>query len=114
MAQLHANGRLRTLMLPNPLLASAFMRRGVRLWIIARLAISGLVILAGDDPFSLPFAMMAVFILVCALLGHVEKHRNHERELLGNFGIKRRVFGLFFLGPALAGELLVRGLASLA
>lgn len=114
MAQLDANGRLRTMMFPNPLLASAFLRRGIRLWIIARLAISGLVFLAGDDPFRLPIATMAVFTLVCALLGHVEMHLNHERDLLGNLGIKRRIVGLFFLGPALAGELLVRGLASLA
>lgn len=101
-----------TTMLPNRLVATLMLRRGARLWLIARVAISGLIFLAGDDPLRLPISTTVGVLLICVTLGYVELHLNHERDLLGNLGIKRRSVGALFFGPALLGELLVRGVAS--
>ncbi|MCC7054634.1 MAG: hypothetical protein IT355_15290 [Gemmatimonadaceae bacterium] len=51
-------------------------------------------------------------LLICVTLGYVELHLNHERDLIGNLGIKRRQLFGYFLGPALLGELVVRGVAA--
>ena len=99
-------------MLPNRLVATLMLRRGTRLWMLARAAISGLIFLSGDDPFRLPVSTTVGVLLICLTLGYVEMHLNHERDLLGNLGIKRRSVAVFFLGPALVGELVVRGVAS--
>lgn len=99
-------------MLPNRLLASLMLRRAARLWLIARVAISGLIFLAGDDPFRLPFSTTVGVLLICVTLGYVEMHLNHERDWLANLGVKRRTVAGIMLGPALLGELLVRGVAS--
>ena len=98
-------------MLPNRLVATLMLRRGTRLWILARVAISGLILLAGDDPFRLPFSTTVGVLLICLTLGYIEIHLNHERDLLGNLGIKRRSLAVFLLGPALVGELVVRSVA---
>jgi len=99
-------------MLPNRLVATLMLRRGTRLWMLARVAISGLIFLSGDDPFRLPVSTTVGVLLICLTLAYVEMHLNHERDLLGNLGIKRRSVAVFFLGPALVGELVVRGVAS--
>ncbi len=99
-------------MLPNLLLTTLLLRRGTRLWVIARVAISGLIVLSGDDPFRLPFSTSVGVLLICVTLGYVELHLNHERDLFGNLGIKRRSVAGFLLGPALLGELCVRIVAS--
>ena len=51
-------------------------------------------------------------LLICVTFGYVELHLNHERDLFGNLGIRRRSVAGLFLGPALLGELVVRGVAS--
>jgi hypothetical protein len=99
-------------MLPNRLLASLMLRRAARLWLIARVAIGGLVFLSGDDPFRLPINTTVGVLAICVTLGYVEMHLNRERDLLGNLGIKRRTLAGIFLGPAVVGELIVRGLAT--
>lgn len=99
-------------MLPNRLVATMMLRRGARLYLIARVAISGLIVLSGDDPFRLPVSTTVGVLFTCITLGYVEMYRNHERDLLGNLGIKRRSIAGFFLVPALVGELIVRGVAA--
>lgn len=99
-------------MLPNRLVATLMLRRGARLWMIARVAISGLIFLSGDDPFRLPISTTVGVLLICVTFGYVELHLNHERDLFGNLGIRRRSVAGLFLGPALLGELVVRGVAS--
>jgi hypothetical protein len=99
-------------MLPSRLLTIALLKRSTRLWILARAALSGLVFLAGTNPLRLPIATTVGVLLICVAVGYVELHINHERDLFGNLGIKRRSLALFFLGPALGGELLIRVAAS--
>lgn len=101
-------------MLPNRLVATMLLRRSTRLWVLARLAFSGLVFLAGDDPFRLPIATTAGVLMICVTLAYIETHLNHERDLLGNLGIKRRTLAVYFLGPALVGEIFIRAAASAA
>lgn len=112
MAHERPNRVASTTMLPNPLVATLMLRRGARLWLIARVAIGGVIFLSGDDPFRLPISTTVGVLLICVTLGYVELHLNHERDLLGNLGLKRRSVGALFFGPALLGELLVRGVAS--
>jgi hypothetical protein len=99
-------------MLPNRLVARLLLQRGSRLWVIARVAIGALIFLSGDDPFQLPMSTTAGVLLICVTLGYVEVHLNHERDLFGNLGIKRRTLAGFFLAPALLGEMLVRVVVS--
>ena len=101
-------------MLPNRLLTTLLLRRGTRLWAITRVTISGLILLAGDDPLRLPVTTTVAVILLCGTLGYVEGHINHERDLLGNLGVRRRSVAPFFFLPALLGELLIRAAASAA
>jgi hypothetical protein len=98
-------------MLPNPLVATLMLRRGARIWFVARSAISGVILLSGDDPLRLPIGTTVAVLLISVTLGYVELYRNHERDLIGNLGVKRRTIGALFLGPALLGELLVRSLS---
>ena len=99
-------------MLPNRLVAMALLRRGARLWAIARVAISGLIFLSGDNPLQLPVTTTVGVLLIAVALGYVELHLNHERDLLGNLGIKRRSVAGFFLAPAFLGEVMVRAVAA--
>ena len=99
-------------MLPNRLLTTLMLRRGARLWMLARVAISGLIFLSGEDPFRLPVSTTVGVLVICVALGYVEMHLNHERDLVANLGIKRRTLAGVFLAPALVGELLVRVVAS--
>ena len=99
-------------MRPNRLLATLMLRRGARLWLVTRVAVVGLIALAGDDPFRLPLITTAGVLLLCIMLCYVETYRNHERDLLGNLGIKRRSLAILFVIPALIGELIVHTMAS--
>lgn len=99
-------------MLPNRLITTLMLRRGARLWMLARVAISGLIFLSGEDPFRLPVSTTVGVLVICVALGYVEMHLNHERDLVANLGIKRRTLAGVFLGPALVGELLLRVVAS--
>ena len=82
------------------------------MWAIARVAISGLIFLSGDDPLQLPVTTTVGVLLIAVALGYVELHLNHERDLLGNLGIKRRSVAGFFLAPAFLGEVMVRAVAA--
>jgi hypothetical protein len=95
----------------NRLVVTTFVTRGVRLWLIVRAALSGLLYLAGTNPLRLPIATTLGVLFIAVTAGYVEVHLNHERDLLGNLGIKRRSLVGFFLVPAMIGELLVRAVA---
>lgn len=99
-------------MIPNRLVATALLTRSTRLWVVTRLTLSALFFLAGTDPLRLPIATTFGVLLLCVGVGYIETHLNHERDLLGNLGIKRRNLAAFFLAPALLGELLIRVIAS--
>jgi hypothetical protein len=94
------------------MLSLALLRRGFRLWVLARLLMSALFFLSQTDPLRLPTMTTVVFVLTCVMLGYVEVHLNHERDLLANLGLGRRVLMPYFLVPAVLGELLIRVVAA--
>ena len=91
----------------NVSIANAMLLRATRLWIVGRVALSGLLILAATDPFRLSVSTTVIFLALCVGMGYLETHINHERDLLANLGVKRRILAMLFLAPAIVGELLV-------
>ncbi len=100
--------------LPGRLLSLAMLRRGLRLWVLARLLMSALFLLSQTDPLRVPTITTVVFVVTCVMLGYIEVHLNHERDLLANLGIRRRALLPLFLVPAVLGELLIRVVAAFA
>lgn len=99
-------------MRPNRLIVATYLRRGTTLWVVKRAALTGLWILAGDDPLHLTFASFIGALVIYVSVGYIETTRRHERDLLGNLGVKRRTLAVFFVVPALVGEGVLRALGS--
>ena len=105
-------------------LRGLFVARGVRLWILARLAVAVALALAAAsggrvaaiEPSALLLLAPPAALLVVALtaaLGLVDVARRGERALLGNFGVSRRRVAAWFAAPAAAGEVAVGVVATI-
>jgi hypothetical protein len=99
-------------MLPNRVIALALLQRGLSLWVVTRIAVSGVLAYAGRDPRRLDAGELVTVSLLCVALGYIETARNRERDLLGNMGIRRRDLALLFLTPVIAGECAVRAVVA--
>lgn len=95
-------------MLPNPLVIRAYLFRGVLLWIVTRVAITSVLLLAGVDAIKLSTAAIVEVVLLIVVLGWIETLRHRERALLGNLGVSPVLLSTFFGAPALLGELVLR------
>lgn len=94
-------------MLPQTLIARAYIARGLRMWFGTRALVTGILLLGASDlRLSLP-AMIQVVTLSIALC-FVDTHRLRERALLGNLGIRPLTLATLFALPALLGELAIR------
>ncbi len=100
-------------MLPHPTITRAFVARGARLWLAARLLVSGTVLLAGMNPLDLAWPAVLLVVAGSFALGALDVHRRHERVLLENLTISRTTVALFFLVPAAAGEIMIALAAAL-
>lgn len=90
----------------------AYLFRGALLWIVARMTLTGALVLAGSDALKLSTAALVEVILLIVALGWLETRRRRERVLLANLGVSPLLLSLFFAGPALFGEFVLRfGLA---
>ena len=102
-------------MRPNRLVVRAFLFRGVLLWIVARAAIAVALVLAGGDALKLSTTALVEVALLIVALGWIETRRRREGVLLANLGVSPLLLSVFFAGPALAGEFVLRfGAALLA
>ena len=98
-------------MLPNRLVTLTMLRRGVAIWLVTRIAASGVFAYAGKDPLRLDTGGLLTVVLLCTALCYVEMARNRERDLLANMGIRRRSLALLFIAAAVTGEGAVRAAA---
>jgi hypothetical protein len=102
-------------MRPNPLVVRAYLFRGALLWIVARVAIAGALVLAGSDALKLSTAALVAVVMLIVALGWIETSRRREGALLANLGVSPVLLSVFFAGPALLGEFVLRfGAALLA
>lgn len=95
---------------PMPL-APLFLVRALRIWVLARLLVMMLALLAGAsaDGGALRLAPGAALALVgfSAALGLVDVARRGERALLGNFGVSRLLLLTWLVAPAAVGEVAI-------
>jgi hypothetical protein len=102
-------------MRPNSLVVRAYLFRGALLWIVARAAITGALVLAGSDAVKLSTTALVEVVLLIVALGWIETRRHRETALLANLGVSPLLLSVFFAGPALLGEFMLRlGTALLA
>jgi hypothetical protein len=95
-------------MRPNRLFVRAYLSRGAGFWLATRVAVTGVVLLAGASPLRLSVATAAEVILLSGIMSVLETHRRRERALLANLGVSPFLLGALFLGPALVGEIALR------
>ncbi|MEO5590338.1 MAG: hypothetical protein ABIS03_12185 [Gemmatimonadaceae bacterium] len=96
------------MILPNFLISQSYLLRGISLWVLTRVAIAGVLLLAGGDAVELSTAAALEVVVLIVALGWIETFRHRERTLLGNLGVSPLVTSLFFAGPAILGELFTR------
>jgi len=94
-------------MLANSLVAKAYLRRGLWLWLVARATITTVLLIAGADAWNLSASALTVVVLLIVALGWFETFRHRERALLGNLGVSPLLLSAFFAVPALLGETLL-------
>ena len=94
-------------MRPNLLTTRAYLARGARLWIGARLFLSAPLLIAGIDPLDLTFKAAVLIVAVSVMLGAADVYRRHERALLENLGVSRSVIFAVLALPAIVGELVI-------
>jgi hypothetical protein len=100
-------------MRPNRLVVRAYLLRGALLWILARVAITGALVLAGGDALKLSTTALVEVVLLIVALGWIETRRRREGALLANLGVSPFLLSVFFAGPALLGEFVLRFAAAL-
>jgi hypothetical protein len=102
-------------MVPNTLVASAYLRRGLLLWLVTRAAITSVLLIAGADIRKFSTTALVEVVLLIVVLGWFEILRHRERTLLGNLGVSPLVISILFAVPAMLGEAMLRiGAAALA
>jgi hypothetical protein len=97
----------------SPLVARAYVLRGLTLWIGARAIGSAVVALAGGDPLHLPVAARLLMIACAVVAAAAQTLRLRERVLLGNLGVTGAEVLAWFAAAAMAGELALAGIAGL-
>ncbi|MFL5569431.1 MAG: hypothetical protein ACJ772_02505 [Gemmatimonadaceae bacterium] len=80
---------------------------------MARAAIAGALVLTGADALSLSTTALVEVVLLIVALGWIETRRHRESALLANLGVSPIVLSVFFAGPALLGEFVLRFAAAL-
>jgi hypothetical protein len=91
-------------MLPTGRLASAYVWRGARLWLIARVLLCAVFLVAGTNPFKLSAAAAAGIVVLSVVLGFGETHIRRESVFLANMGLRPAFLGAIFAVPATIGE----------
>jgi hypothetical protein len=89
-------------------LATIFLLRAVRTWVVARVLVTTMVLLSGMStghaPYDLAPGAAVLMVGVAVALGLVDVARRGERALLGNFGVSRARLLAWLAAPAALGE----------
>jgi hypothetical protein len=95
-------------MVPNRLMARAYLSRGAQLWLVTRALLSGVFLLAGTNPIQLSGAAGVEIMLLSVAVSFLETRRRRERAFLANLGVRPLILGALFAGPAMIGEIALR------
>ena len=96
-------------MLPNALIARAYVARGARIWLGAR-AILMVILWLGQSDLKLSLLASIQVVALSIALSFIDTHRHRERALLGNLGMQPVTVDALFGLPALLGEMMLRAL----
>ncbi|HSA56369.1 MAG TPA: hypothetical protein VLE53_11750 [Gemmatimonadaceae bacterium] len=103
--------------LPHPILRRLLLRRGLVLWVLARLALLAVVLfsaLSGGSPSIVPLTLaMPQMLPLLALLVWIDLHRRREVTLIGNLGQSQGAAVLIACLPGVAGEVVALTAAAL-
>jgi len=91
-------------MIPNPLVFRTYWMRSGRLWLVTRLALSSVFLLAGENPLRLSLLAIVAIAALASVLGLVDLRRNREQSLLGNLGVSQGFVAVLVSVPAILGE----------
>jgi hypothetical protein len=95
-------------MVPNTLVANAYLRRALLLWLVLRGAITFVLLIAGADIWKLSTTALVEVVLLTVVLGWLEILRHRERTLLSNLGVSPLALSILFAVPAMLGEAVLR------
>jgi hypothetical protein len=95
-------------MVPNTLVANAYLRRGLLLWLLLRAVITSVLFIAGAEIWQLSATALVEVVLLTVLLGWLEILRHRERTLLNNLGVSPLILSSLFAVPAMLGEAMLR------
>lgn len=93
--------------LPNSLVVSAYLSRGLRLWLAVRGLGSLLVFLGGFDPLRLSAQTLILLLSVTAALAFIDLRIRKEAALIGNLGISIPAVMLITVVPGILGEVII-------
>jgi hypothetical protein len=95
-------------MRPNRLIVRTYLGRGLGLWLAVR-AVGTAVLLVGHvNPMRLPVASSIQLVAFAVGVCFLETHRQRERALLGNLGVRAGTLAVVFAVPAIVGEAAIR------
>lgn len=85
----------------------AVLRRAVVLWLLIRVAISGLVVANEANPLSIHPKAALIIVSTVGVLSWIDTKRRNEDLLLANLGTSRRAVHALGFGPPLLLEVLI-------
>ena len=94
-------------MLRNRLILRSYLFRGAQLWLITRMLLTGVFLLAGTNPLEVSSSAGVEIILLSVALGFLETRRRRESVFLANLGVRPLMLGAWFASPAVIGEIAV-------
>lgn len=100
-------------MRPNRLIVRAYLGRGLGLWLAVRAVGTAVLLVGRVNPMRLPVASSIQLVAFAVGVCFLETHRQRERALLGNLGVRPASLAVIFALPAIVGEAAIR-MAALA
>jgi hypothetical protein len=99
--------------LPHPILFRLMLRRGVALWVGARLMLLAAAIMSQFIPVPTPYepglhlgaAGTPWFLLLLGLVIWLDLRRRHELTLISNLGLRPAIVSALACTPAVVGEM---------
>lgn len=90
--------------IPTGLIIRSYCARSLRLWVLLRLALSVVFLLAGDNPFRLATPTALAIAGLSSFLALLDVQRNRELSLLGNLGISSGMLAALLSAPPFISE----------
>jgi hypothetical protein len=99
-------------MLPNRIIARAYLARSLRLWLALRVLLAVVGALAAFNPLRLPVAAFGPVVVLTVVVAFVDLRWRHEQVMLANLGVSVTMLAALFAVPPLLAEIAVHILAA--